>query len=66
MRNQPETRITSKLVDILEEMRHGWTIEVESNPFTAGSKKLDAFVTYTPQLFNEKMSIYDIMSISLC
>ena len=45
MSNQPETRITSKLVDILEEMRYGWTIEVEANPFTAGSKKLDAFVT---------------------
>ena len=45
MRNQPETRITSKLVDILEEMRYGWTIEVEANPFTVGSKKLDAFVT---------------------
>ncbi len=43
--NQPETRITSKLVDILEEMRYGWTIEVEANPFTVGSKKLDAFVT---------------------
>lgn len=43
--NQPETRITSKLVDILEEMRYGWTIEVEANPFTIGSKKLDAFVT---------------------
>ena len=26
-------------------MRHGWTIEVEVNPFTVGSKKLDAFVT---------------------
>lgn len=45
MRNQPETRITSKLVDILEAMRYGWTIEVEANPFTVGSKKLDAFVT---------------------
>ena len=43
--NQPETRITSKLVDILEEMRYGWTIEVEANPFTVGSKKLDAFGT---------------------
>ena len=45
MNNQPETRITSKLMDILEEMRHGWTIEVEANPFTVGSKRLDAFVT---------------------
>lgn len=45
MSNQPETRITSKLVDILEAMRYGWTIEVEANPFTVGSKKLDAFVT---------------------
>ncbi len=45
MSNQPETRITSKLVDILEQMHYGWTIEVESNPFTVGSKKLDAFVT---------------------
>lgn len=43
--NQPETRITGKLVDILEEMRYSWTIEVEANPFTVGSKKLDAFIT---------------------
>ena len=44
MNNQRETTITRKLVDILEEMRYSWNIEVEVNAFIEANSELDALV----------------------
>ncbi len=44
MSNQRETTITRKLVDILEEMRYNWNIEVEVNAFIEANSELDALV----------------------
>jgi len=44
MHHQRETTITSELVNILRNMRHGWELEMEVNAFIKGNSELDALV----------------------
>lgn len=44
MPNRRETTITTELVNILRNMRHGWDLETEVNAFIRGNSELDALV----------------------